>query len=61
MVLAVLSNKQIKSTNEIKKELEGLSGQVINWHIAYRVLAELNYEGRVEKFPTKVGFFWRRR
>jgi hypothetical protein len=61
MVMAVLSNKEIKSTNEITKELERLSGQVINWHIVYRVLAELNYEGRVEKLPTKVGFFWRRR
>ena len=60
-VLKVLSDKQIKSTNEVLKDLEKLTGKTVNWHIVYRVLAELNNEGKVEKLPAKVGFFWRKK
>lgn len=61
MVLHVLSQKEIKSTNEVVKELEKLSGQAVNWHMIYRILAELQTEGKVEKHKAKIGFFWRKR
>ena len=60
-VLKVLSDKQIKSTNEILKDLEKLTGKSVNWHIVYRVLAELHNEGKVEKLQAKGGFFWRKK
>lgn len=61
MILKVISDKQIKSTNEILKDLEKATGKTVNWHIVYRVLAELNNEGKIEKLSAKVGFFWRKR
>jgi len=60
-VLKVLSEKQIKSTNEVLKDLEKATGKVVNWHIVYRVLNDLHHEGKVEKLPAKIGFFWRKR
>jgi len=60
-VLEVLSIKQIKSTNEVLKDLEKLTGKSVNWHIVYRVLAELNQEGKIERLPAKSGFYWRKR
>jgi len=60
-VLRVLSDKQIKSTNEMLRELQKLTGKSVNWHIVYRVLAELHAEGKVEKLPAKIGFFWRKK
>jgi len=53
----MLSDKQIKSTNEILNDLQKLTGKTVNWHIIYRVLAELNNEGRVEKLQAKSGSF----
>ena len=60
-VLKVLSEKQIKSTNEVLKDLEKLTGKSVNWHIVYRVLQELHTEGKVEKMQAKKGFFWRKK
>lgn len=60
IVLSVLSKSEIKSTNEILKEVENKSKKVINWHALYRVLMELHNEGKVEKLKAKAGFFWKR-
>ncbi|MCD6476980.1 MAG: hypothetical protein J7K26_02315 [Candidatus Aenigmarchaeota archaeon] len=60
-VLKVLSKEQIKSTNEILKEVEKITGKTINWHALYRVLMELHNEGKVEKIKAKVGFFWKKK
>ena len=60
-VLKVLSEKQIKSTNEVLKDLEKLTGKSVNWHIVYRVLQELHTEGSIEKLTAKKGFFWRKK
>lgn len=61
MILKVVSDKEIKSTNQILKEVEKLSGKVVNWHMVYRVLMELQAEGKVEKIQTKAGFFWKKK
>lgn len=61
IVLSVLSDKKIKSTNEVLKEIEGITGQSVNWHMIYRVLLELSHEGKIEKFEAKVGFFWKKK
>lgn len=61
LVLKVLSDKKIKSTNEILNEVQTISGKVINWHMIYRVLMELQNEGKVERIEAKVGFFWKRK
>lgn len=61
MILKVVSDKEIKSTNQILGEVEKLSGKVINWHMIYRVLMELHAEGKVERLKTKPGFFWKKK
>lgn len=61
IVLDVLSETKIKSTNELLKEIEELTGQTVNWHMIYRVLSELHHEGKVEKLEAKVGFFWKKK
>ncbi len=60
-ILKVLSKDQMKSTNEILKEVEKETGKTINWHALYRVLMELHSEGKVEKIKAKVGFFWKKK
>jgi Fe2+ or Zn2+ uptake regulation protein len=61
LVLKVVSDKEIKSTNQILKEVSKQSGKVVNWHTVYRVLMELQAEGKVEKIKTKPGFFWKKK
>lgn len=60
-VLKVLSNKGIKSTNQVLTEVQIISGKKVDWHMIYRILMELNYEGKAEKIENKAGFFWRRK
>ncbi len=60
-VFDVLSDKKIKSTNEVVKEVEKATGRSVNWHMIYRVLLELSHEGKAEKLEAKVGFFWKRK
>jgi len=57
-VLKILSKEEIKSTNEILKELEKETGKVINWHALYRILMELEAENRIGRLKAKAGFFW---
>lgn len=61
IILDVLSETKIKSTNELLKEIEESTGQSVNWHMLYRVLIELYHEGKIEKFDAKVGFFWKKK
>lgn len=60
-VLAILSTTEIKSTNEVLIELQNKVKKIINWHALYRVLMELNSEGKIEKLQSKAGFFWRKK
>ncbi|MBI2546904.1 MAG: hypothetical protein HYW23_00470 [Candidatus Aenigmarchaeota archaeon] len=60
-VLGILSLNNIKSTNQVLKEVEEKSGKSINWHMLYRVLMELKNEGKVERIETKAGFFWKKK
>lgn len=60
-VLEIVKREEIKSTNEILKELENKTHKVINWHLLYRVLKELNEEGKVDKLKAKAGFFWKKK
>lgn len=61
IVFSVLSDKNIKSTNEVVKEIEALTGQSVNWHMIYRVLLELSHESKIEKHEAKAGFFWKKK
>lgn len=60
-ILKILSDKEIKSTNEVLKELEKETKKVINWHALYRILMELEAENKVERLKSKAGFFWKRK
>jgi Fe2+ or Zn2+ uptake regulation protein len=57
MILAILSKTEIKSTNEILEELQKKADKVINWHALYRVLMELQSDGKIERLQSKAGFF----
>ena len=61
MILAILSKTEIKSTNEILEELQKKANKVINWHALYRVLMELQSDGKVERLQSKAGFFWKKK
>ena len=61
LVLDILNTNEIKSTNQILKELENKTRKVINWHNIYRVLMDLNYENKVERLEAKAGFFWKKK
>lgn len=60
-LLKILSKEEIKSTNQLLRELEKDTKKVINWHSLYRILMELETEGKVERLKAKAGFFWRRK
>ncbi|MDP2673122.1 MAG: hypothetical protein Q8O84_04890 [Nanoarchaeota archaeon] len=60
-VLEILKKNEIKSTNEVLKELEEKTKKVINWHLLYHLLRDLSDEGKVEKLEAKAGFFWKRK
>jgi len=61
MILQVLTKTEIKSTNEVLEELQKKADKVINWHALYRVLMELQAEGKIERLESKAGFFWRKK
>ena len=60
-ILKILSKDDIKSTNEILKELEKESKKVINWHALYRILIDLESENKIERLKAKAGFFWKKK
>ena len=61
VILSVLSKAEIKSTNEVLTEIQRKEGKVINWHALYRVLMELESEGKIERLKSKAGFFWKKK
>lgn len=60
-VLKILSRDEIKSTNEILKELEKEVKKTVNWHALYRILMELQTENKIERLKAKAGFFWKKK
>jgi Fe2+ or Zn2+ uptake regulation protein len=60
-VLKIVSKEEIKSTNQILLELQIRVNKAVNWHLLYRVLRDLEEEGKVEKLKARAGFFWRRK
>ena len=60
-ILGILSKNQLKSTNEILKELEEKSNKSINWHYLYRRLLELTVDNKAERIEAKAGFFWKKK
>jgi hypothetical protein len=60
-VLKILSEKEIKSTNQILTELQEKVKKVVNWHMLHRVLRDLEDESKAEKLKAKAGFFWRKK
>ncbi|MFH1289806.1 MAG: hypothetical protein ABIH92_00180 [Nanoarchaeota archaeon] len=61
VILSILSRTEIKSTNEILNELQKKVDKIINWHALYRVLMELQSEGKIERLQSKAGFFWKKK
>lgn len=61
MVFGILSKTEIKSTNEVLEELQKKVDKIINWHLLYRVLSDLEKEGRIESLKAKAGFFWKKK
>jgi Fe2+ or Zn2+ uptake regulation protein len=59
--LKVISKDEIKSTNQILEELQKQVKKIINWHMIYRILSDLENEGKIERLKSKAGFFWRKR
>lgn len=60
-VLEILSKSEIKSTNEVLEELQNKVNKVINWHALYRILMELQSNGKIERLKSKAGFFWKKK
>ncbi|MCX6818192.1 MAG: hypothetical protein NTU57_05040 [Candidatus Aenigmarchaeota archaeon] len=60
-VLSILSTNEIKSTNQVLKELEKITGKKINWHVLYRILMDLERDGKIERLKADAGFFWKKR
>jgi len=60
-VLEILSKNEIKSTNEVLTELQKKEKKVINWHALYRILMELQADGKIERLKSKAGFFWKKK
>ena len=60
-VLELLSKTTIKSTNEILAELQKKVDKIINWHLLYRILMELQSENKIERLESKAGFFWKKK
>lgn len=60
-ILNLLSKEKIKSTNELLRELERKEDKTISWNLVYRILFELEAEGKIEKLGAKGGFFWRKK
>lgn len=61
LVLKVLEKDTIKSTNEVLNDLQKKTKKIINWHLLYRVLADLEKEGKIERLKAKAGFFWKKK
>ena len=61
IILGVLSKTEIKSTNEILEDIQKKVKKIINWHALYRVLMELQSEGKIERLESKAGFFWKKK
>ena len=61
VVLAILSKDEIKSTNQLLKELEKKTGKTVNWHVLYRILMDLEREGKIDRMKASAGFFWKKR
>ena len=61
LIFQVLSKTEINSTNEILNELQKKANKIINWHALYRVLMELNSDGKIERLQSKAGFFWKKK
>ncbi len=57
----LLDFKEIKSTEQLRRELMKKTKLVINWHLVYRVLKTLEESGRVERFENDAGLFWRKK
>jgi len=60
-VLEILSKNEIKSTNEVLTELQKKEKKVINWHALYRILMDLQADGKIERLKSKAGFFWKKK
>ena len=60
-ILKIASKDEIKSTNQILLELQNKVKKIINWHMLYRILSDLEKEGKLERLKAKAGFFWKRK
>lgn len=59
--LKIISKEEIKSTNQVLDELQKKVKKKINWHMLYRILSDLEKEGKIERLKAKAGFFWKKK
>ncbi len=57
-VLCLVERDKIKSTRQIQRELEKKAKKTINWFMVYKILHDLETDGRVKKFEATGGIFW---
>lgn len=57
----ILDFQDIKSTNQILNELMARTKKSINWFLVYKILKELEQQGKVERLESKGGLFWRKK
>lgn len=60
-VLMILKTEEIQSTREILDELQTRTKKVINWTALYKILSDLERDGRAKRFAVKGGIFWMRK
>ena len=60
-VWEVLDFREIKSTNQIKHEVEALSKKSISWFTIHKILREYVEQGKAEILKTKNGLYWRKK
>lgn len=58
LILMVVEREEVKSTRCIVQELEAKSGKSINWHHIYKLLTQLEQEGKIKRLKSKAGILW---
>lgn len=63
LIPKVLKSSEILSTNQVRQEVAKLAGvKYIEFNLVYRLLEELERQGKVEKLKgPKKSYYWRKR
>ena len=63
LIPKVLKHNEIMSTNQVRQEVAKLAGvKYIEFNLIYRLLEELERQGKTEKMKgTKKSYYWRKK